>query len=201
MRVSLLNSIPIRALPKCAPSPFTSIPIQALQPLLNSGVLITYHLEITHEQRIICYIEPRNGREQPNIRIRKSITKDILHSLLLTPFQDPLNLVQRLKQLHTVLHVHSLDGCKAGFVYTIIDIVINPRIYLINFLFQVFRQESPSWVRGFPQGSGKECVEGGVEHADYFGRFVGDYSFGFLIPEDGDGEACAIGGGCFEVEF
>lgn len=68
-----------------------------------------------------------------------------------------------------------------------IDVGINPTVEFVNTRSELFGIE----VKGSFVG-GDKMIEGRIEDADYFGRFVVHNSLVFLIPEDGDSESVML---------
>lgn len=54
----------------------TLIPVNVQKPLLDVGVIMADHLEVTPEESMVANIETNNCREETDIRFRQMLAED-----------------------------------------------------------------------------------------------------------------------------
>lgn len=52
------------------------IPVKMLQPLMDIGVVMSNHLQVAAEERVIAHIEPDDRCIQPYVRFSQMLTED-----------------------------------------------------------------------------------------------------------------------------
>src|SRR5690606_37451711 len=75
-------------------------------------------------------------------------------------------------------------GGKTGFVDTVVYVVVNPAVQLVDFLTQFNRIIIP--------GAGTVSIKRRVKHANDFGGFITDDGLVFLVPQHGYGNASGV---------
>ena len=125
-------------------------------------------------------VEANQGRKQSPVSFSDLFSHQI--RLFCKALFEP---IQRFKQRSYCLFVRFLRAGKAGPVNAIIDRVVDAGIDVINLLAQCFRVV-------VAHRRCRQCVKGGVEHADDVGAFIGDDGVFLAVPEDGHGDAACI---------
>ena len=98
--------------------------------------------------------------------------------------EDLLQTLQRFKHFPDRVVIGFLAGRKPGFIDTVVDVVVDPAVQLVNFIAQLNRVVVP--------GAGAVCIKRGIKHADDFRRFVADNRLVFLVPQYRDSNASGV---------
>ena len=124
-------------------------------------------------------IEANQRGPQADVRFRQAIARQV--AMLA---QDLLQTLQRFKHLSNRFVIRFLAGGETCLVDTVVDVVVNPAVQLVNFLSQLSRI--------IISGTGAVRVKGGIEHADDFRRLIADNRLVFLVPQHRHGNAPGV---------
>src|SRR5580693_5984522 len=144
--------------------------------------------EIALEVPEIDGIETDESGEQAPVGFCQSLADE--EALIPEPRLEP---VQRLEQLPEGLFIGLLRSRKTGAIDAIVDRSIDAIIDLVD-----LRLEA-AWIIVALRGA--DAIEGAVEHADDFRRFVVDDGVRFLVPKDWHRDPAAIVRTRLDVEF
>ena len=135
-------------------------------------------LEVHH----VHLVEPHQSREQPHVRLRQDISRDVP-----LPTQDLLALVQAPEQFGHRGVVRTLGRREPALVHAVVDAVVHPLVDLVDGGPQLHRVEVQRLVP-------RDVVKLGVEVADDLAALVAHDRVSLLTPQDGHGEPGALGG-------
>ena len=98
--------------------------------------------------------------------------------------QDLLQALQRFKHLSDRFVIGFLAGGETGLIDTVVDVVVNPAVQLVNLIAQFNRVVIP--------GAGAVRIKRGIEHADDFRGLIADDRLVFLVPQHRHGHASGV---------
>ncbi len=124
-------------------------------------------------------IEANQRGPQANVRFRQAIARQV--AMLA---QDLLETLQRFKHLSDRFVIRFLAGGETGLVDTVVDVVVNPAVQLVNLITQ--------FNRVIISGTSAVRIKCGIEHADDFRRLIADNRLVFLVPQHRHGHATGV---------
>lgn len=143
------------------------LPIQPAHPTVNSRESRTDITQIALEMLHVDRVKPNDGGVESDISLGDLVTEEIRLRGGLLLDEVGFNLVERGEERCYSFLVGFLRGCKTGFVYAVIDVVVDPFVGGINLGLEGLGEEVDFLVL-----LGKDIVEFMVKHADDFGALV-----------------------------
>ena len=126
-------------------------------------------------------VETNQGGPQTNIGLRQLVTGQ---EAVLT--KDLFQTLQRRKYPIDRFVIGLLAGGESGFIDSIVDVVIDPAVQLINLRAQLRRVVISS--------AGTQSVKRGIQHADDFRRLIADDGLLLFVPQYRHRDAPAVVG-------
>lgn len=111
--------IELRRLPECASGPLALIIVAVPQPSVQVGIIMPDHLEITPEHGVVCDVESDDGWEESDVCFCDVFAEE---KRTFVVCQMVFDFVECGEKFGDVLFVGFLLGCKACFVYAIVDV-------------------------------------------------------------------------------
>lgn len=136
------------------------IPIQLPQPPMNGWIPASDVSDITLEVLHIHWIEPDYRRVKADVSLGDVFAEIIGLGMLGQVFFDA---IEGAEEGLNGFFVGGLGGGEAGFVDTVVDVVVGPVIGAFDFGLEVFGEEIDVTVL-----RGDDVIELSVEHADDF---------------------------------
>mmetsp|Transcript_14948 Transcript_14948/g.41415 ORF Transcript_14948/g.41415 Transcript_14948/m.41415 type:complete len:327 (+) Transcript_14948:101-1081(+) len=146
--------------------------------LVNLATVVQHGRRLRHAARVrlevhgVHFIEPHQRREQPDVRLREDVARDV--ALLL---QDTIDTIERLRQFFNGRVVRFLRLGESATVNAVVETWIDPRVDGIDRVLQMRRIEVGAISLG---------VEFRIQHAHDIGRLVADDGLAVRVPQDGD---------------
>lgn len=111
--------IKLRRLPERASSLLTLVIVAMSQPLVQAGIIMPNHLEITSEHGVVCNVESDDGWEESDVCFCDMFAEE---KWTFVVRQMVFDFVECGEKFGDVLFVGFLLGCETGFVYAIVDV-------------------------------------------------------------------------------
>lgn len=143
------------------------IPIQPAHPTVNSRESRADITQIALEMLHVDRVKPNDGGVESDISLGDLVAEEIRFRGRLLLGEVGFNLVERGEERCHGFLVGFLRGCETGFVYAIIDVVVDPFVGGIDLGLEGLGEEVDFLVL-----LGKNIVEFMVKHADDFGALV-----------------------------
>ena len=138
--------------------------------------------QVAFEVPVIHRIETNQRGEQADVRFGQVLTGQVTVGA-----QQLLQSIQLGKQFIEGLFISALRRGKPGAVHAVVHSRIDPLVQRIDFTAQRSRIEI--------QVIAGQFIEGAVEHADDFRRFIVDDAFLLVVPQHRHGDAAGVVGG------